>query len=92
MEGVVAMNDVELVIKLLREVYKDSAAGCCWHILADDGNIERGHVRFCVAECLKHDHPHCRAVMGPMSRLTYTQRAEVYDRYDEYMYAPGVGP
>jgi hypothetical protein len=79
--------NVATTISALQAVYRTNAAGCCWHILADDGNVEQGHVIFCEEYAREHGHPACIAVIEPMSKLSRTQREKmVAKHYDKYAY------
>mgnify|MGYP007099593035 FL=1 len=76
--------DLERVVRALAAVYETHAAGCCWHILADDGNVRRKDVAFCVKDARTHGHPACLAVIEPMLALSWTQRRHLLRHYDRY--------
>ena len=38
------------VLPLVRALYRRHGAGCCWHVVLDDGNAERATVAWCAAQ------------------------------------------
>lgn len=75
------INDVVALVKV---VYQRHAAGCCLHILTDDGNIERADVNFVVGYALGHGHSDCQAAAQAIAQLSRTQRHKLIGRYREY--------
>lgn len=64
------------VKSLVREIYNQpmGGAGCCMHIVLDDGNIEDDSIRYCL-ERAQHDL--CRQVATMMLQMTKTQRRKL---------------
>jgi hypothetical protein len=66
------------VLPLVRRIYERHCAGCCLHIVTDDGNIEQGHVDFCVQQAKDQQHADCLAAAEMLAAMTETQRRKVY--------------
>lgn len=58
----------------------NGGAGCCLHIVVDDGNIDDDDVAFCVQEAERREHPWCEALARVMLRMSKTQRRKVSGR------------
>lgn len=78
------MSAIDDAVAALKAVYRRHSAGCCLHILADDGNIEQGHADWCAGYACAKDHPDCRTAAGLLADMTDNERALVYARYDDY--------
>ena len=63
-------------------IYDHSSAGCCWHIVLDDGNLDDDDVDFCIkrAESSKNcvTGGACRAIGPLMRQASKTQRRRLY--------------
>lgn len=52
-------HKVAVAIEMAKENYERHGAGCCLHVVLDDGNLGRSHVEFCLrqpdccAECIR---------------------------------------
>lgn len=58
---------------LVKSIYARHSAGCCWHVVLDDGNTERaiiGHTAEMAGECGYVD---CKALGELASLLSCTQ-------------------
>lgn len=66
------------VLPLVRAVYARHAAGCCLHILTDDGNVDDAHADFCLAAARERGHADCLSAALMLVAMTKTQRAKVY--------------
>ncbi len=66
------------VLPLVRQIYERHAAGCCLHIVTDDGNVEQDHVEFCVRQAQSEHHTDCLAAAEMLAAMTETQRRKVY--------------
>ena len=66
--------------RLRERIYARHAAGCCWHITLDDGNVGDSSVEFCIkyAEENPCGHPECRELGPLMRRMSLTQRLKMY--------------
>lgn len=38
------------VLPIVRALYARHSAGCCWHVVLDDGNVGRETVNWCAEE------------------------------------------
>jgi hypothetical protein len=65
-------------------VYARHCAGCCAHIILDDGNVEQHHAEFCLAQAQDRGHADCLALTELLARMTQTQRAKLFKHYDLY--------
>lgn len=64
------------IATLVREVYESpgGAAGCCLHIVLDDGNVGYDSVRFCIDYARENKHPKCELLAELLLRMSKTQR------------------
>ena len=63
--------------ELAQSIYDRHSAGCCLHIVLDDGNVEDGHVSFCLDEARKRDCRECEQLATMMLAMTPRDRARV---------------
>ena len=70
------------VLSLVNAVYQRHAAGCCLHILTDDGNVEQGHADFCVEQAREQGHDDCLKAAEMLAKMTKTQRLKVHHAHD----------
>lgn len=65
-------------LPLVQALYRRHAAGCCWHVILDDHNID---ARFVddehTAFVLERGHPDCIALIAPMRAMSRTQRGRL---------------
>mgnify|MGYP001590620201 FL=1 len=66
------------VLPLVRAVYARHCAGCCLHIMTDDGNCEQSNADFCLQAAREGGHPDCLAAAEMLARMSLTQRRKVY--------------
>jgi hypothetical protein len=50
---------------LKEEIYSYSGAGCCWHVVLDDRNVETTFVEHAIS----HDVPECRNITGSCKEI-----------------------
>lgn len=64
------------IAEMIRDIYDgpDGGAGCCLHILTDDGNYGRANAEFCLNYALEAGHDECAAVALALVRATPTQQ------------------
>ena len=60
--------------KLRIDIYFRSLAGCCWHIVLDDKNIEDSFVQSCTRDA---QHPECREIGPLILKMSPTQRRKL---------------
>lgn len=65
-------------IPLAKAVYQRHCAGCCAHIVTDDGNIEQDCVNWALARAQEQQHPDCIALLEMLARMSSTQRGRLY--------------
>jgi hypothetical protein len=53
---------------------RDHPAGCCLHIVLDDGNLKDEDVRHCQHVAIDHRHPDCVMIAMFLYGLSPTQR------------------
>lgn len=56
-------------------IYARHSAGCCLHVVVDDGNLGADVIADCLREA-KHDD--CRALASMLLEMSPTQRRRVY--------------
>jgi hypothetical protein len=66
------------VLPLVQAVYDRHTAGCCLHILTDDGNVDDGDAAFCLEQAKQQGHADCLAAAELLVRMSKTQRLKVY--------------
>jgi hypothetical protein len=75
------LTKVELAVaeRLRRLIYArpDGGAGCCWHILLDDSNVDDENVNFCVDLAKQRGHDDCIALGYLVVRMSKTQRKKL---------------
>jgi hypothetical protein len=74
------LDECRLAHVLKEEIYKYSGAGCCWHVVLDDMNVETSFVEYTIAR----DVPECRNKLnacreiGPLIlKMSITQRKKL---------------
>lgn len=85
------------VIPYARKVYARHSAGCCAHIVLDDGNVDNADVDYCLGYALDNLHTNegdeissrlaqadCVALCLLLNAMTKTQRSELFNAYREY--------
>ena len=74
--------------RLLEAIYDspNGGAGCCWHIVLDDNNIDDHSIAFCIDNAARHGHPDCIAIGPLLAEMSRTQRGKLRVRG----YAKGV--
>lgn len=65
-------------IELARTVYARHAAGCCAHIILDDGNVEQTWADECLASARARGHADCLVLCDALARMSQTQRQRLY--------------
>lgn len=66
------------VAPMVSALYRRHGAGCCWHIVLDDGNVSDGNVAWCAEIARQEGHPDCLALVDPLLRMSRTQRLKLY--------------
>lgn len=74
-----------------REIYDrtKNPGYCCLHIVIDDGNVEDGHVRWCLENAASKKHADCEELarflltLCPSERLSVVAPGAVYYEGDE---------
>jgi hypothetical protein len=69
---------VASVLPIVRRIYEGHCAGCCLHILTDDGNCEQSSADFCLQWARERGHEDCIAAAEMLVQMTDTQRRKVY--------------
>lgn len=68
----------------LEEQGKGNSAGGLLHIVTEDGNLEDGHIQFCLEECEKYGDLRGLFIARSLLAMSMEEREEVYSRRDEY--------
>lgn len=67
--------------KLKEEIYFRHAAGCCWHVVLDDRNVENSHVEYTVSNVIRcPDFPRfdeCVRIGPFILKMSLTQRRKL---------------
>lgn len=64
------------VLPLVRAVYRRHSAGCCLHVVLDDGNAEQHFAESCLAG-VDAEHEDCRQLAAALVLMSFTQRAKL---------------
>lgn len=71
-----ALNTVRSVVQSLqRRIYAGNAAGCCLHIVIDDGNLDDDSVAHCIENAKSNNHPVCIALSHILKGFDAEHRA-----------------
>jgi hypothetical protein len=62
-------------LPLKASIYARHSAGCCLHVVIDDGNLDDACLRLCLQDA---EHDDCRALAAMLLRMSPTQRRRVY--------------
>ena len=62
-------------LPLKASIYARHSAGCCLHVVIDDGNLGDDTIRYCLGVA---EHDDCRALAAMLLQMTPTQRRKVY--------------
>ena len=79
-------------LQLIKELYNtiDGGVGGYGHIVLDDGNIENGHIEWCIKEAKENKYKNDLSEETRLAsikalecflKLTENEREEVYDRF-----------
>ena len=66
------------VLPLVRAIYERHCAGCCLHVVTDDGNVEQWCADACVETAREREHADCLKAAEMLAAMTPTQRMRVY--------------
>lgn len=69
---------VDRVLPHVLELYRHHSAGCCLHIVLDDGNVQDHSVQFCAEKAKQVGHLQCFALANRLLKMTKTQRTKLY--------------
>jgi hypothetical protein len=73
------------VLPLVQTVYARNEAGCCLHILLDDGNIKDNHAEFCLKYAREHGHADCIALAEKLVLMTQSQRWKLAKHKEKHL-------
>lgn len=68
-----------MVKEMISQIYDEHRAGCCLHIITDDGNIRDPDVKFCVEYAKKQGHQLCYEVACAISKMSELERAHLLE-------------
>lgn len=61
---------------LVASILERHPAGCCWHVVIDDGNVDDLSVEVCVAAAQREGHSDCLALAPLMVAADEVDRGE----------------
>lgn len=87
--------DVDTMLAVLDAYYQETppymqllghgrAAGGYLHIVVDDGNLEDGHIQYCIGDAREHGDRHAVLIGEELLSWSMEKREELYGRYQEY--------
>ena len=62
---------------LVRELYGRHSAGCCLHVVLDDGNVQDDSVRFCIEWARGRGCAECERLGEVLLQMSKTQRLKL---------------
>lgn len=67
--------------ELIQQIYAttEGGAGCCWHIVTDDGNLEAHNVAWCAKLAEQSGHPLCIALGKFLTAMTEESIGQLLD-------------
>ncbi len=68
------------VLPLVNRIYESSGAGCCLHVVLDDGNLENESVMWSKNHAITQQHELCIRVGRLLRRMSVKQRIELCKR------------
>lgn len=71
---------VREVLPYVQALYarEGGGAGCCLHILLDDGNVDQSSADFCYGVAVGREHQDCEDLARLIRRMSATQRHRLY--------------
>ena len=66
------------VLPLVQTIYARHCAGCCLHIVLDDGNVDDDEVQFCLDRAVTAGHADCQRCAELLVRMSKTQRLKLH--------------
>lgn len=69
------------VLPLVRAIYERHCAGCCLHVVTDDGNVEQCMADACVEYARERGHVDCLQAAEMLAAMTPTQRHRVFKKH-----------
>jgi hypothetical protein len=67
------------VLPLVQALYQRHAAGCCLHIVLDDGNVSASSVAHVLAFARDTGHQDCIEIAGLLGLMSTSQRRRLYE-------------
>jgi hypothetical protein len=67
------------VVSAVRALYASpgGGAGCCLHVVLEDGNVENHSVEFSIEWAERHGHGSCAALARALRSMSKTQREKL---------------
>lgn len=65
------------VLPLAKAVYARDSAGCCAHVVLDDGNSRTVFVEGCLSDAIARGHADCVALCRALLCCSQTQRRKI---------------
>lgn len=65
------------VLPLVRAVYQRHCAGCCAHVVIDDGNVDQEFTESSLERARELGHADCIALCEALVQMTPTQRRKL---------------
>lgn len=65
------------VLPYVTAIYARNSAGCCLHILTDDGNVDDGSAEFVSRTAVEAGRADCIRAASMLRQMSKTQRAKV---------------
>ena len=76
---------IEQIIPIIQRYYSyGNTTGGTLHIVLDDGNLEDGHIEFCLEEATRNNDTQAVFIARMLLNMSMTQRRKLYGKYAEY--------
>lgn len=64
-------------LPFVQKLYSRHGAGCCLHVVLDDGNVKDDDVKFCIEEAQTKGHQDCLELAKILLEMSKTQRKKL---------------
>lgn len=75
--GILMKPTVPEIAPMVRALYARHSAGCCLHIVLDDGNVGDDCVKSCIREAIERGHADCMKLSIILLVMSRTQRLKL---------------
>lgn len=63
----------DALVPVIRNIYAHHGAGCCWHVVLDDLNLDQASIRFCSKGAAERRCQPCLVLANQIHLFSLTQ-------------------